>query len=125
MRALLPIGLLFCVNLQGLVEWVWTYYVILANAGIHGRPQADIYAERSVVRNPGFPSAREWHEETMILSDRDLKKALEEGKIKVDPLFPNSMQPASIDVHLGADFLIFRNEQYTCIDPKEPIDVMM
>ena len=61
----------------------------------------------------------------MILSDRDLKKALEEGKIKVDPLFPNSMQPASIDVHLGADFLIFRNEQYTCIDPKEPIDAMM
>lgn len=61
----------------------------------------------------------------MILSDRDLKKALEEGKIKVDPLFPNAMQPASIDVHLGADFLVFRNDQHTCIDPKEPLDDMM
>ncbi len=61
----------------------------------------------------------------MILSDRDLKKALAEGKIGVDPMFPNSLQPASIDVHLGADFLIFRNEQYMAIDPKEPIDAMM
>ena len=43
----------------------------------------------------------------MILSDRDLKKGLEEGKIKVDPLFPNSIQPASVDVHLGAGFLLF------------------
>lgn len=61
----------------------------------------------------------------MILSDRDLKKSVEGGKIKVDPLFPNALQPASIDVHLGADFLIFRNEQYTCIDPKDPLDDMM
>jgi dCTP deaminase len=44
----------------------------------------------------------------MILSDRDLKKALEEKLIGVDPLFPNSIQPASIDVHLGANFLVFK-----------------
>lgn len=61
----------------------------------------------------------------MILSDRDLKKSLDEGKIKVDPLFPNSIQPASIDVHLGGDFLIFRTDEHTCIDPKEQLDDMM
>lgn len=61
----------------------------------------------------------------MILSDRDLKKALAEGKIKVDPLFPNSIQPASIDVHLGADFLVFKNTNNVCIDLKEPLDNMM
>ena len=61
----------------------------------------------------------------MILSDKDIKKALEEGHIKIDPLFPDSIQPASVDVHLGSDFLIFKNTDNVCIDPKEPIDDMM
>lgn len=61
----------------------------------------------------------------MILSDKDIKKALEDGKIKIDPLFPNSLQPASVDVHLGSDFLVFKNTNNICIDPKEPIDDMM
>lgn len=61
----------------------------------------------------------------MILSDKDLKKALEEGHIKIDPLFPDSIQPASVDVHLGADFLVFKNTNNVCIDLKEPIDDMM
>lgn len=61
----------------------------------------------------------------MILSDRDLKKSIADGQIKIEPLFPNSIQPASIDVHLGADFLIFKNTDHTCIDPKENIDAMM
>lgn len=61
----------------------------------------------------------------MILSDSDLKKSLETGHIKIDPLFPNSIQPASIDFHLGGDFLVFKNNQHVCIDPKEPVDGMM
>jgi dCTP deaminase len=61
----------------------------------------------------------------MILSDKDIKAALDSGKIKIDPIFPNSMQPASVDVHLGADFLVFKNTDHVCIDPKEPIDDMM
>ncbi len=61
----------------------------------------------------------------MILSDKDIKKALADGKIKIDPLFPNSIQPASVDVHLGADFLVFKNTDNVCIDLKEPIDSMM
>jgi len=61
----------------------------------------------------------------MILSDRDIKKALGEGRIIVDPLFPNSIQPASVDLHLGPDFLIFKTDQHVCIDPKEPVDDMM
>ncbi len=61
----------------------------------------------------------------MILSDTDIKKALDSGKITVDPLFPNSLQPASIDLHLGAEFLIFKTSQHVCIDPKEPLDALM
>ena len=61
----------------------------------------------------------------MILSDRDLKKALETGHIKIDPLFPNSIQPASVDLHLSGDFLVFKNNQHVCIDPGQPTDAMM
>jgi dCTP deaminase len=61
----------------------------------------------------------------MILSDRDLKAALEAGQIKVEPLFPNSIQPASIDLHLGGNFLVFKNNQHVCLDPKEPLDQTM
>jgi len=61
----------------------------------------------------------------MILSDKDIKKALADGHIGITPLFPNSIQPASVDVHLGADFLVFKNTNNVCIDPKEPIDEMM
>ena len=61
----------------------------------------------------------------MILSDRDIKKALADGHIKIDPLFPDSIQPASVDVHLGPDFLVFKNTNNVCIDPKEPVDNMM
>ncbi len=61
----------------------------------------------------------------MILSDRDIKKALKEGHISIDPLFPKAIQPASVDLHLGADFLFFRTSEHVYIDPKEPIDKMM
>ncbi|OGZ67161.1 MAG: dCTP deaminase [Candidatus Staskawiczbacteria bacterium RIFCSPHIGHO2_02_FULL_34_10] len=61
----------------------------------------------------------------MILSDRDIKKYLKEGKISIKPLFPSSIQPASVDLHLGADFLVFRTHKGVCIDPKEPIENLM
>jgi dCTP deaminase len=61
----------------------------------------------------------------MILSDKDIKASLKSGRITIDPLFPNSIQPASVDLHLGADFLVFKTDKYTCIDPKQPLDDMM
>lgn len=61
----------------------------------------------------------------MILSDRDIKQYLKNGKITVDPLFPKAIQPASVDLHLGADFLVFKSTGHVCIDPKENIDDMM
>lgn len=61
----------------------------------------------------------------MILSDRDIKKSLKSGRIVVDPLFPNAVQPASVDLHLGADFLIFKTDEHICIDPAEPLEKAM
>ncbi len=61
----------------------------------------------------------------MILSDKDIKESLQSGRISVEPLFPNSIQPASVDVHLGADFMIFKTRDQVCIDPQQNIDDMM
>lgn len=61
----------------------------------------------------------------MILSDSDIQKALKTGSITVEPLFPGAIQPASVDLHLGADFLVFDASHYAYIDPAEPIDDMM
>jgi dCTP deaminase len=61
----------------------------------------------------------------MILSDSDIQKALSTGAISVEPLFPGAIQPASVDLHLGADFLIFQITDHTFIDPAQPIDDMM
>lgn len=61
----------------------------------------------------------------MILSDKDIKKALKDGRISIDPLFPDAIQPASVDLHLGSEFLIFKNTADACIDLKTPLDKMM
>jgi dCTP deaminase len=60
----------------------------------------------------------------MVLSDKDIKIALKKGDISIDPLFPNSIQPASIDVHLGKHFLVYVRNNSTHIEPSEPVDRM-
>ncbi|HVL48162.1 MAG TPA: dCTP deaminase [Candidatus Thermoplasmatota archaeon] len=56
----------------------------------------------------------------MILSDRDLKARLAAGDLVVDPLDDPDLQiqPASIDLRLGNDFLTFRPPHVAYIDPR-------
>lgn len=61
----------------------------------------------------------------MILSDRDIKQAVRDGRITLEPYFENSVQPASVDLHLDNRFLIFKKTQHFVIDVKNPIDDMM
>ncbi|KID27839.1 dCTP deaminase [Prauserella rugosa] len=53
----------------------------------------------------------------MLLSDRDLRKELDAGRLKVDPYGPQMLQPSSIDVRLDRFFRVFDNTKYTHIDP--------
>ena len=55
----------------------------------------------------------------MVLSDRTIKQMLEEGRIVVDPLGEDCIQPASIDVHLDRRILVFRNSRRPYIDVRE------
>ncbi len=60
----------------------------------------------------------------MILSDRDIKKALKSGRIKVDPKPDYKVQlgSCSLDLHLGNKFRVFKNSSYPYIDLKGPLD---
>lgn len=53
----------------------------------------------------------------MVLSDRDIKREMQQGRIIIEPLQLKDVQPASVDVRLGSNFRIFRNSTHTYIDP--------
>ena len=53
----------------------------------------------------------------MLLSDRDLKAALAEGRMGLDPYDEAMVQPSSVDVRLDRYFRVFANHRYTHIDP--------
>lgn len=52
----------------------------------------------------------------MLLSDVEINHALKTGAIKIAPWF-NSIQPASVDVHLAPVFRVFDNNRYAQVDP--------
>ena len=58
----------------------------------------------------------------MLLSDRDLKAAIESGRLGLTPFDEAMIQPSSIDVRLDRYFRVFANHRYTHIDPSEQQD---
>jgi dCTP deaminase len=56
----------------------------------------------------------------MILSDRDIRAALEQGRIRIEPLDAPEIQiqPASVDLRLGNRFILFRHATRPYIDPE-------
>lgn len=61
----------------------------------------------------------------MYLSDVDIKEALEAGDIIIKDFDPERLQPASYDVLLGNEFLVFDKHKVEAIDPKKPVDEYM
>ena len=53
----------------------------------------------------------------MLLSDQDLRKEVESGRLHLDPFDVEMVQPSSIDVRLDRFFRVFNNTKYTHIDP--------
>jgi dCTP deaminase len=58
----------------------------------------------------------------VLLSDGDLRKELDSGRLVLDPCDPLMVQPSSIDVRLDRHFRVFQNSRYTHIDPRERQD---
>ncbi len=60
----------------------------------------------------------------MILSDGTIRRLLEGGRLIIDPIEDVQIQPASVDVRLGREFLVFRNHVTEVIDPYDkPADL--
>ena len=53
----------------------------------------------------------------MLLSDHDIKRELDAGRIGLDPYDSSLIQPSSIDVRLDRLFRLFDNHKYPFIDP--------
>ena len=57
----------------------------------------------------------------MVLSDRDIRVALDKKRITIDPIQDSDIQPASVDVHLDRKILVFRNSRRPFIDIHEAV----
>jgi dCTP deaminase len=55
-----------------------------------------------------------------VLSDRDIRAALDAGNVTIRPYDPADLQPSSVDLHLDRSFRVFRNNRYPYIDVRAP-----
>ena len=55
----------------------------------------------------------------MILSDRTMREELARGRIRVEPLADDAVQPSSIDLRLGDRIRVFRNNHIAHIDLRQ------
>ncbi len=53
----------------------------------------------------------------MLLSDRDIRKEIESGRVALTPYDPAMIQPSSVDVRMDRYFRVFENHRYPHIDP--------
>lgn len=58
----------------------------------------------------------------MILSDRDIRRALETGRIRIDPEpdLETALGSISVDFRLGPTFMVFEHSRHSYIDPRRP-----
>ena len=57
----------------------------------------------------------------MILSDRSILKAVQDGRIIIEPFDQECLQPSSVDLHLDHRFLVFKNHTLGHIDVREDL----
>ncbi|MEA2587055.1 MAG: dCTP deaminase [Thermomicrobiales bacterium] len=58
----------------------------------------------------------------MVLSDRDIRAAIESGRIKIEPLgdLDSQLGSVSVDFRLGRTFMVFEHSRHSFIDPRRP-----
>lgn len=58
----------------------------------------------------------------MNLSDRDIRAAIESGRVTIEPFDPKDIQPSSVDLHVDRFFRTFSNSRHPYIDVKVAMD---
>jgi dCTP deaminase len=58
----------------------------------------------------------------MILSDKDIRARLAKGDLQIGPIGDEQLQfqPASVDLRLATEFLVYKPAQIACLDPRDP-----
>lgn len=58
----------------------------------------------------------------MILSDVDIRRRLQQGDLRIEPMADPELQiqPASVDLRLSDEFIVQQPAQVACLDAKEP-----
>lgn len=79
------------------------------------RPAPPRHRPARAQKHPGAPPVTLL---PVLLSDRDIRHAIESERLVIDPLDAALIQPSSIDVRLDSLFRVFNNQRYTHIDPK-------
>jgi dCTP deaminase len=67
----------------------------------------------------GRKGRTEYRDLVMVLSDRSIKEAIAQGRIIIDPLGEDCIQPSSVDLHVDQFFRVFRNHTQRVIDVRE------
>ena len=60
----------------------------------------------------------------MFLSDRTMREEIERGRIRIEPLAKDAIQPSSIDLRLGDKIRVFRNNHISHIDLRQDTAVL-
>jgi dCTP deaminase len=58
----------------------------------------------------------------VVLSDRTIRRLLDEGRIGIEPYDEELLQPSSVDVRVDRFFRVFHNARYPYIDVKQPME---
>jgi len=58
----------------------------------------------------------------VILSDRDLRQQIKDGRLVIEPFDESAIQPSSIDLRCDNLFRVFANHRQPYIDPKKPVE---
>ncbi len=58
----------------------------------------------------------------MILSDRSIREQINAGRIVIEPLDPDGLQPSSVDLRIDRWFRVFRNHTMGHIDVKQNLE---
>lgn len=60
--------------------------------------------------------------DAVILSDRSIKEQLDAGRIVIEPMGENAVQPSSVDLRIDRHFRVFRNHTLGLIDVRENLE---
>jgi dCTP deaminase len=58
----------------------------------------------------------------VVLSDRSIAEALASGRLVIEPIAEEALQPASVDIRLDRQFRVFRNHRDSFIDVRAPVE---